>query len=204
MSDSRIFLLGAGGHAKVVLDAIESQGISIAGIINPSSNISEYFSSIRVWGGDEMIDSLNPDLDLIANGIGATPKNLLNKKLSLAWKAHGYRFLTIVHPATTIGRKVTLGHGCQIMAGCTLQSDTVVGDGVVVNTASNIDHDCRIGAYTFISPSCVICGGVEIGDDCFIGAGAILLPGVKLGNGVVVAAGGVVDRDVPDLGFIGR
>jgi UDP-perosamine 4-acetyltransferase len=204
MAHPKIFLLGAGGHAKVVFDAIQKLGLSVAGIINPSSDINPFFADIQVCGGDEMMDSLDPKVHIIANGLGATPKNLLNKKVSLSWMARGFKFLTIVHPTTIIGRHVNFGEGCQVMAGCTLQSDISVGVGVVINTASNIDHDCKIGNHTFISPSVVICGGVEVGQDCFVGAGAILLPGVKLGNGVLVAAGAVVDRDVPSFGFMDR
>jgi sugar O-acyltransferase (sialic acid O-acetyltransferase NeuD family) len=204
MRDSRIFILGAGGHAKVVLDAVQKLGLSVAGIVNPSLDISPFFSGIQVCGGDEMMDSLDPKFDVIANGLGASPKNLLNKKVSLPWKTHGFKFLTIVHPTTIVGRHVNFGEGCQIMAGCTLQSDISIGVGVVINTASNIDHDCKIGNHTFISPSVVICGGVEVGEDCFIGAGAILLPGVKLGKGVLIAAGAIVDKDVPSLSFINR
>lgn len=204
MTGSRIFLLGAGGHAKVVLDAIQKLGLSVAGIVNPSMDAPSFFSGIQVCGGDEMMGSLNPNFDVIANGLGASPKNLLNKKVSLRWQTHGFKFLTIVHPTTIIGRHVIFGEGCQVMAGCTLQSDISIGVGVVINTASNIDHDCKIGNHTFISPSVVMCGGVEVGEDCFIGAGAILLPGVKLGKGVLIAAGAVVDKDVPSLNFIDR
>ena len=204
MIEKKIFLLGAGGHAKVVLDAIEKSGFSVCGIINPFSEVDPFFSGTKVLGGDDLIDSLNPHADIIANGLGATPKNLLNKKVSIPWKARGFQFLTVMHPSIIVGRKVSFGPGSQVMAGCTLQSNISIGSGVVINTASNVDHDCKIGNHTFISPSVALCGGVEVGEDCFIGSGAILLPGVKLGNGVLIAAGAVVDRDVSSFGFVDR
>jgi UDP-perosamine 4-acetyltransferase len=204
MTNKKLYVLGGGGHAKVVIDALTASGATITGLIDPRLELGAVILGVPVIGGDEWMTKLDPYGAQLANGIGATVKSRVNRKLFDLWSAQGFAFVSVVHPSAIVGTEVELAQGCQIMAGAILQPHARIGVGTVINTAVRIDHDCVVGAHCFIAPSVTLCGGATIGDGSFVGAGATLLPGVKVGNNALVAAGAVVDIDVADGDYFQR
>jgi UDP-perosamine 4-acetyltransferase len=203
-TNRKLYVLGAGGHAKVVIDALLGSDIAVDGIIDPRLPIGTALLGVPAIGGDEWIDKLDPGHAVLANGIGATVKNRVNRKLFELWSARGFRFASVVHRSAIVAAEVELTAGCQIMAGTVLQVHARIGAGTVINTGCRIDHDCVVGAHCFVAPSVTLCGAATIGDGSFIGAGAVLLPGVKVGKDALVAAGATVDTDVGDGQFFQR
>lgn len=192
-----LYLIGAGGHGLVVLDALLASGVPIKGILDPAIAVGTHRLGIPVLGGDEVLEGLDPGDVVLANGIGATPYAASRMSVHNRFERKGFDFVTVVHPRAIVGRAVQMGEGCQLMAGAILQPGVSLGDGVVINTRSSIDHDSLIGDHVFISPGVVLCGGVVVEGGAFIGAGATVLPAVKIGARSVVAAGSVVTRPIP-------
>ncbi|WP_019217566.1 LbetaH domain-containing protein [Legionella tunisiensis] len=83
------------------------------------------------------------------------------------------------------------------MAGAVIQADARIGNNVIINTRTAIDHDCVIEDHVHIAPGAVLCGNVYVGKRAFVASGATLIPGVKVGNDAVVGAGASIVRDVP-------
>lgn len=204
MTNTKLYVLGGGGHAKVVIDALTASGANIAGLIDPRLEIGTLMLGVPVIGGDEWMQKLDPHGAQLANGVGATVKSRVNRKLFDLWSAQGFSFATVLHPSAVVGAEVELAPGCQIMAGAILQPHAKIGVGTVINTSVSIDHDCVVGAHCFVAPSVTLCGGASIGEGVFVGAGATLLPGVKVGNNALIAAGAVVDTDVADGDYFQR
>lgn len=201
---SKLYVLGAGGHAKVVIDSLLASGTAVHGIIDPRLSIGTALLGVPAIGGDEWIDKLDPAEVTIANGVGATVKSRVNRKLFELWSTRGFRFARVIHPSAIVGTEVELADGCQVMAGAVIQPHARIGAGTVINTGCRIDHDCVIGAHCFVAPSVTLCGGASIGEGSFVGAGAVLLPGVSVGNAALVAAGATVDADVGDGQYFPR
>jgi UDP-perosamine 4-acetyltransferase len=204
MTNPKLYVLGGGGHAKVVIDSLSAGGAAIAGLIDPRLDLGGQLLGVPVIGGDELMSLLDPQCTLLANGVGATVKSRANRRLYDLWSAQGFTFVSVVHPSAIVCSEVELAPGCQIMAGVTLQPYAKIGVGTVINTAASIDHDCVVGAHCFVAPMVTLCGGARVGEGTFIGAGATLLPGVKVGNSALIAAGAVVDTDVEDCGYFPR
>ncbi|WP_139133382.1 acetyltransferase [Pandoraea sp. ISTKB] len=204
MMNSKLYVLGGGGHAKVVIDSLIAAGETIDGLIDPRLEVGTRVLGVPVIGGDEWMDKLDPNEARLANGVGATVKSRVNRKLFDLWSAKGFAFVSVIHPSAIIGAEVELAQGCQIMAGAILQPHAKIGTGTVINTAASIDHDCVVGAHCFIAPMVTLCGAAAVGEGSFVGAGATLLPGVKVGNNALVAAGVVVDTDVADGDYFSR
>ncbi|ODP31306.1 hypothetical protein A9762_07530 [Pandoraea sp. ISTKB] len=202
--NSKLYVLGGGGHAKVVIDSLIAAGETIDGLIDPRLEVGTRVLGVPVIGGDEWMDKLDPNEARLANGVGATVKSRVNRKLFDLWSAKGFAFVSVIHPSAIIGAEVELAQGCQIMAGAILQPHAKIGTGTVINTAASIDHDCVVGAHCFIAPMVTLCGAAAVGEGSFVGAGATLLPGVKVGNNALVAAGVVVDTDVADGDYFSR
>ena len=192
-----IVLLGAGGHAKVLIDALLSVGRHVIGCtdINPGANS---ILGIPVLGTDSVLSQYTSDSVRLVNGLGSVSRTDARRQLFERFVAAGYRFSRVIHPAATIGRDVELGQAVQVMAGAVIQSGCRIGDNVIVNTGACIDHDCRIGAHTHIAPGAVLSGGVSVGDSVHVGTSATVIQGISIGSEALVAAGALVIRDVVD------
>lgn len=196
----RLFMLGAGGHAKVLLDALIFSGFKVDGVVDPVlAETDEFWRAIAVIGDDDGLLKTGPAEIMLVNGIGSLPGKSLRQRLFAQFRMAGFNFLSVVHPSALMGSGVVLGEGTQLMAGSIVQADSTIGDNSIVNTGALIDHDCVIGSHVHIAPGVVISGGVKVGDGAHIGTGASIIQGVAIGAGAVIGAGTVVVKDVPAL-----
>jgi sugar O-acyltransferase (sialic acid O-acetyltransferase NeuD family) len=197
VGNEKIFIFGAGGHAKVVIDIVEKQGrYDIAFLVDddPSHKGSEFFGYPVIGGKAELLD--HPEAP--RRGIVAIGSNRVRSTVAAWFSANGFATVTAVHPSAQIGRGVTIGPGTVIMAGAVVNSDTTIGGQVIVNTRASIDHDCVIADGVHLGPGCTLCGTVTVGEGSFVCAGATIIPNLNVGKGAIVGACSSVIRDVPD------
>jgi sugar O-acyltransferase (sialic acid O-acetyltransferase NeuD family) len=195
LNAKKIIVLGAGGHASVVLDILSRRNELIFGIIAHQNHLS---SKLPYLGDDSYLDDMNDPRVCLVNGIGRNGFENLRANIFNKYKDRNFHFLSLVHPSVILAEDLVLGEGVQLMAGAIIQSRTTIAENVVINTAASIDHDVEIGEHVFIGPGAIICGGVKIKSNAFIGAGAVILPGIEIGHFSVVAAGAVVLNHLPD------
>lgn len=200
MTPSRpTIVLGAGGHGRVLIDALRRAGVEILGCTNRTGTAPPNLpAEVAFLGDDEAVLSQAPDQVLLVNGLGSVEVNTRRKDLFARLKARGYAFATVVHPSATIARDVLLGEGTQVMAGAVLQTGCRVGDNTIVNTRASLDHDCCIGAHVHIAPGATLSGAVSVGELAHIGLGANIVQGLSIGAASLVAAGATVIAAVPD------
>jgi sugar O-acyltransferase (sialic acid O-acetyltransferase NeuD family) len=193
-----LVILGAGGHAKVLLSLARAAGLIVAGVCDPllERMPAAHWRGVPVLGGDAALDTLDPRAVELINGVGKTVGSEARRALFDKLRERGFGFATLVHPAAVIDPTAILGHGVQIMAGAVVQADCRVGDDTIVNTCASIDHDCVIGSYVHIAPGATLCGAVCVHDGAFIASGATVLPGLTVGAESVVAAGATLTRDL--------
>ena len=188
MSDS-IFLYGAGGHAKVILDILQSRGMSVAGIIDDNPQIEE-------WMGHSVIRRSGiPSGSSVIISIGA---NATRKALDEILSGRGISFATGIASSAIVSSNAEIGEGSVVMQGTILQSGCRIGRHCIVNTGASVDHECILEDYVHVSPHATLCGNVHVEEGAWIGAGAVVIPGVRIGRWSVVGAGSVVCRDIPD------
>ncbi len=193
MADRPIIIIGAGGHGRVVADALIESGKTVIGFTDSDS--SRWGSSclgIKILGGDAEIAKFSPDEIFLANGIGSVGLPQLRQQIFERWKEKQFQFATIIHPAAFVSAHAVIAEGSQIMAGAVIQCGVRVGDNVIVNTGVNIDHDCVIAQHSHLAPGVTLSGGVSVGSRSHIGTGAVFIQGIKLGKDCLVAAGSVV------------
>jgi UDP-perosamine 4-acetyltransferase len=192
-----LLILGAGGHARVLLDALVLQGRQIIGFLDPAlPEGSVGPGGLPILGGDEALSRFLPaDVELV-NGIGSVKVASAREMIYRRVKVAGFGFADVVHPSAIVCRDVVCGEGTQIMAGCVIQCGSLIGANSVINTRASIDHDCRIGESVHIAPGVTLSGNVQIGDRAHIGTGAVVIQGISVGEGCLVAAGAVVYRDL--------
>ncbi len=191
-------VLGAGGHARVVIDALKSSGASILGCLDPNPALKgKIVDGARVLGGDEALKDHAPGSVALANGVGGANSTNARRALFEKLAATGHNFPPVKAKSAHCSESVKLGAGCQLLTNAVVHPGASIGANTVVNTSAIVEHDCVVGAHGFIGPGAILCGDARLGEGVFIGAGAIVLPGIKIGDGAHIGAGSVVHKDVP-------
>lgn len=190
--------IGAGGHAKVVLDILHlMNAYHVVGLLDPNC-IGESVGGVLVVGGDELLPHLRAEgIGVAFIGAGGVGDNTLRIKLFEKAQVAGFTFINSIHPSAVLASSVRLGEGITIMAGAIVNPDTRIGDNVIINTGAIVEHDCEIAAHVHISPGAVLCGGVRVGMGAHVGVGATVRQYVTIGERSIVGAGAVVIKDVP-------
>ena len=196
MNERPVLLLGAGGHAQVILAMLKDKGYQIVGVSAPELKSESYWNGIRVIGDDNDVLAFAPQKVILANGVGVVAGGKLRSIVHARFMDNNYDFVSLMHSSAVVDASVELAAGVQIMAGAVVQPKCRIDAGVVVNTGAIIDHDCWLSSRSFIGPGVTLCGGVCIEEDVFVGAGAVVLPGINIGKRAVVGAGAVVTRSV--------
>jgi len=194
-----LIILGAGGHAKVLVDTLLSAGRVTYGLTDADSAKAHIsILGVPVIGGDEQVLTFAPETVRLINGLGSVRVTSMRRQLFDKFKCKGYSFEQVVHASAVLASGVVLDEGVQIMAGVVLQTGCHIGTNVIINTRATVDHDCVIANHVHISPGAILCGNVQVGEGSHIGAGATVIQGVRIGSNCMVAAGAVVIRDIPD------
>jgi UDP-N-acetylbacillosamine N-acetyltransferase len=198
MSNS-VNVIGAGGHARPIVQLLSHLGFSIGGIYDRSFNpeVEEKILQIEVKG---VFPSVSDQRKLVL----AVGSNDLRKEL---FEHHGNLVLedSLVHPAAFIEPSVHLGSSNIIFAKSYLSSMSQVGDNTIVNAGAIIEHESFVGSHCHISVGVLVCGRVSIGDNCFIGAGAVIRDKVSICDNVLLGAGTVVVKDITEPGvYVGN
>jgi len=191
----KIIVLGAGGHACVVVDALRQIGAELLGA-TVADETDEGPGGIPVLGSDDLILSYPAEAVLLANGIGSIGNPGVRQEQFDRFSSKGYRFATVVHPKAILADDVQLGEGCVVMAGAIIQTGSRIGVNTIVNTGAIVDHDGHIGSHVHLAPGVVLSGGVCIGDGAHVGTGATVIQAVTIGANAIVGAGAVVVNDV--------
>ena len=191
----RLILFGAGGHAKVMLDALLRGGREVVGLIDDDpAATGRLVLGLPVLGTRAVLAEEWVGAAIVpALGVNAARSALLD------WLGGApHPLASAIHPQAIVGAGVEIGGGSFLAAGAVVNPDTRLGEGVIVNTCASVDHDCQIGRAVHIAPGARLCGGVTVGDETLIGTGAVVIPGIRIGARAMIGAGSVVIRDVPD------
>lgn len=190
-------ILGAGGHGRVVLEALRSRGASAA-FLDPRSGLrGKRTDGAKVLGGDELLASRKQAKTALANGVGSNGSTAVRQKVYERAAAAGFRFPPVVASSAVVSKLARLEDGAQALTRAVIHPGAVIGVNSVVNTGAIVEHDAVVGAHAFIGPAAVLLGGCRVGAGAFVGSVAVILPGVSVGEGAVVGAGAVVICDVP-------
>lgn len=193
-----LILLGAGGHARVLLALAHAAGWRLAGVCDPelAAQRVAIWRDLPVLGSDEALANRNPAMFGLINGVGQLPGDDTRRRVYETCRAQGFTFPPLVHPGAWVADDVRLDDGVQVMAGTVIQPACSLGANTIVNTGASVDHDCVIGAHVHVAPGATVCGGVRVGDRASLGAGATVIQGLVIGSDAVIGAGATCVRDV--------
>lgn len=192
----RIVILGGGGHACVVAEALIESGTPAAGHIAPEPGDSELLGSYL--GTDERIPDLISEGARFALGIGFVDAEGQSRRERLLHRLRGADVMRVVHPKAIVSEAADIGVGAFVAAGAIICVGVTIGAYAIVNTGAIVDHHSWIGQGTHVATGASIAGKVTVGTSCLIGLRSALRQGVTLGDGVIIGAGAVVVSNIGD------
>lgn len=194
-----VIVIGSGGHAKVLIEALLLNNVKVLGIADADlTQKGKSILGISVIGDDNAVFKHVPGEIQLVNGIGSVGLPIKRQRVFDKFKDKGFNFTSVIHPSAVIASDAEIYEGAQIMAGVVIQPGSRIGKDAIVNTKASIDHDCSIGDHVHISPGVTLSGGVTVGDIVHIGTGVTVIQGIKIGNNSLIGAGSVVINNVPD------
>lgn len=195
---ARVVLIGGGGHARVLVEAIRAEGgHEIAGVVDAALVAGSDFEGIPVLGADDVLPQLFAEgisAAVVAVGSVGDPA----RRVAIVARAAeiGFAFPAIVHPAAYVAAGAAVGDGAFVAAGAVVAAGASIGRHAIVNTGAVVDHDCDIAEFVHIAPGAAISGGVHVGARSHVGTGASVVHGVSIGEDSIIGAGAVVVEDV--------
>lgn len=199
--NSKLIIIGAGGHGKVVADiAIKMDEWRNISFLDDDESIQKTLG-LDVIGKTDIAFTFREDADFfVAIGNNYVREEMLEKLLY-----SNLNVVTLIHPNAVIGTDVKIGIGTVIMAGVVINSSTSVGKGCIINTNSSIDHDNTLGNFIHVSPRVSTGGNVRIENNTWIGIGSVISNNVNICSECIIGAGSVVLHNVYESGtYVGN
>lgn len=184
----RLLVIGAGGHAKVVIDAARVAGFDVVGVFGRAGDPDELLG-IPVIRDRDLADA---DAFIVAIG-----DNEAREENFALWLTTGLKAATVIHPSAVIADEVEIGRGTFVAPGVIVNINARIGENAILNTGCSVDHDVEIGDHAHVGPRVALCGGAHVGIGALVGVGASVIPRGRIGAWATVGAGAAVTSEVP-------
>ena len=191
-SDVPVHVIGAGGHAKVVLSVLQAAGYAIAGLHDDDpARQGEQVLGVPILGPNALLANTPETHAIIAIGSNEARKRIAATLDRVTWVG------PVVHPSACVHESATIGVGTVIFAQAVVQPCAQIGKHVIINTAATVDHDCVLEDFVQLTPGVHLGGTVRLGEGAFLGVGCSVIHGRTLGGWITVGAGAAVVCDLP-------
>lgn len=195
-----LILVGGGGHCKSVIEAAESAGLAIKGILDLPECVGQQILDYSVIGTDDDIPRFVSDFDFVVT-LGFIKDPHLRIRLHERIKEAGGSFATVIASTAHISRHATVGCGTVALHQACVNAGASIGEGCIINTFANIEHDAVIGDYCHISTGAMVNGNCRVGEGTFLGSQSVMVNGTEIAAGCVIAAGSMVRKNLLHKGI---
>ncbi|MCL5127867.1 MULTISPECIES: acetyltransferase [unclassified Algibacter] len=196
-----IVVIGASGHASVIIDIIERQNkYIIFGLIDSFKPVGTKLFSYEVLGTEDCIPELIKKNKIIGGIIGIGDNyDRYKMHLKIESLKVNFKYVSAVHPNAIIGKNVNIKQGTVVMPGAIANANAEIGAFCIVNTAASLGHDCYMESFSSLAPGVNVAGHVSIQKCSSIGIGSCVVGGVTIGAHTHIGAGSTVIKDVGNL-----
>lgn len=188
-----VIVIGGGGHAKVVIDCLQSAGDRVRGILDDHLTPGTHILGVPVLGKVDTYANYTDYTFIIAIG-GNQVRQTLSQQLDVQWH-------TAIHPSAVVSQYATVGEGSMILANAVVNPCATIGTHCIVNTAAVVEHDNKIADFVHISPRAALAGNVTVGQLTQVGIGSCVRQGITICGGCIIGAGAVVVKDICEEGI---
>jgi UDP-perosamine 4-acetyltransferase len=193
--------LGAGGHAKVVIEILKLCGrYEPVGLLDRNPELrGEQILGIPILGDDSLMEELKlGGADHFFIGLGGAADLQPRRRLFETAVERGLIPVDAIHSAAIISPTASVERGVTVGAGAIINAEAWTGENAIINSGAIVEHDCRIGDHAHIATGAHLAGGVEVGKGTLVGIGSVVRQGIVIGEHCVIGAGSVVVKPVED------
>ena len=195
-----LILLGGGGHCKSVIEAAESAGHHILGVLDKPETVGMEILSTTIIGTDDDIPMYVRDVEFVVT-VGFIKDCSTRIKLYKRIKESGGKLSTIIASTAYVSKYASIGEGTVIMHHAFVNAGAKIGNNVIVNSYANVEHDAVIGDQCHISTGAMVNGDCKVGNKVFIGSQSVLANGITVGDDIIVGAGSLVRKSISEKGL---
>lgn len=200
MELKNLILVGGGGHCKSVIEAAESAGYNILGVLDTPENVGKQVLAYSVIGTDDDIPQYVDKAEFIIT-VGFIKNPTIRVRIYNRIKEAGGKLATIVASTARVSRYATLGEGTVVMHQAFVNAGAQIGVNCIINTFCNIEHDAHVGDQCHISTGTMVNGDCKIGERVFVGSQSVLANGVTIGDDIIVGAASFVRKSISEKGI---
>lgn len=194
-----LILVGGGGHCKSVIEAAESAGYNILGVLDTPENVGKQVLAYSVIGTDNDIPQYVDKAEFIIT-VGFIKNPAIRIKLYNKVKEAGGKLATVIASTAHVSKYSTIGEGTVVMHQAFVNAGAQIGVNCIINTFCNVEHDAQIGDQCHISTGTMVNGDCKVGDRCLIGSQSVLANGISVGDDIIVGAGSLVRKSITTAG----
>ena len=185
-----ILLIGCGGHARSLIDLIESAADWwIHGLVGLPEQVGSSLLGYQVIGCDADLPALRAECPAAVLAIGQLPDPVPRQRVAAELEFLEFQLPVVISPHAVVSRHAYLGPGTTVGHGVIVNAAASVGSHCILNSCALIEHDVHIGDHCHISTGVLVNGGVRLGSGSFIGSGTMLREGLELPPHTVIGAG---------------
>ena len=193
MSINNLYIYGAGGHSRVIVDTAIRVGVKHIVFVDDNPKVQELQGWPVVAAASITTKGWARTRYIVAIGLNRIRAEIFNHLMQI-----GATPVSLIDPSSVVSPYAIVGSGSFVAPGVIINTGAKIGNNCIINTASSIDHDCILGAHVQISPQACLTGNVRLGEGVMVGAGATIVPGCTIGTYSIIGAGSVVTRDLPE------
>lgn len=195
-----LILVGGGGHCKSVIEAAESAGFCILGVLDMPNDVGKSILSTKVIGTDDDIPTYVDKAEFVIT-VGFIKDPTTRIKLYNRIKDAGGKLATVIASTAYVSRYAKIGDGTVVLHHAFVNAGAIIGSNVILNTATDVEHDAVIGDHCHISTGTMVNGECKVGDRCFIGSQSVLANCITVGDDIIVSAGSFVRKSIFEKGI---
>ena len=195
-----LVLVGGGGHCKSVIEAAESAGYSILGVLDMPEEVGKRILSTKVIGTDDDIPAYVDKAEFVIT-VGFIKNPATRIKLYNKVNEAGGKLATVIASTAHVSKYAEIGEGTVVLHQAFVNADAKVGCNVILNNFVNIEHDAVIGDQCHISTGAMVNGECKVGKNCFIGSQSVLANCITIGDDIIVGAGSFVRKSITEKGI---
>ena len=201
MKAKELVIVCAGAHSDLVAEIIRLNGDHhLVGILDDDPRLRNTSAcGVPILGDLSVLQELVLEgrIDGAALGMGNIRARRRQVEIYSEARDAGVEMVQVIHPTAFVSPTASCGAGLFVGSNVVLNTETKLGENVVVYTSTTIDHHSEVGDHVFISQGVVTAGRVKIEQGAYIGPGVTIGWGLTVGEGSVVGAGAVVLDDIP-------
>lgn len=191
-----LILIGGGGHCKSVIEAAESAGYAIAGVLDMPQNVGGEVLGYPILGTDDELKNYVADCEFVVT-VGHIKDSTIRHKIVEKIAQLGGTFATVVASTARVSLHAQIGAGTVVLHGAVVNAAASVGEHCIINTLANVEHDAVVGDFCHISTGAMVNGATKIEKDTFIGSNAMIRESIEIGRNSTIGGGGNPTQPTP-------